>query len=465
MTATGIVLLPVELAAILLPLRWMIFVVPATMIFESASVLTIGSLGLQPGFAMAALVVLRVIFEATLGRCSVPLAIMPSVISLLTFIFITILSLWTAVLFFQGKVLVVGGTDGFQLNAAAPWFFRRENMTQLVYLGLNGSFVLALAGALCRLPPDELARAIDRGFVTMIVLAGLLCLWQELSFVTGIWWPKEFFASNPDFVNSVGQTMLGTLRVNGPFGEPSALAFYYSGFLFYSWARLIARASLSSAALVVSCVAVLLISKSTTGLFVLAAFAFVALLQTAISLVAGHSRPRPTRGGLAAMVLIAAALAAGVAWAVANQAYLRDLLDLLVFQKDQGISYLEREGVNEIALDIVGQTWGLGVGIGSHKANSLALTLLSNTGIAGTAVFSVFVVLLLRGTRASASTAMPVRWFVGALVFAHLFSNPNLSMAITWMGFGLAMATAASAAAFAKGVARPVDRTGQILWS
>jgi hypothetical protein len=450
MTATGIVLLPIELVALLLPWRWVIFVLPATTIFPASAVLATGSLGLQPGYAMAVFVVMRVMLEASLGRCRAPFALVPSITSLLSFILITVVSLWVAVLFFQEKVLVVGGSDDFQLSAAAPWVFRRENMTQLVYLGLNASFALALGLSLCRLPPDELARAIDRGFIAMIVLADLLCLWQQASFVTGMWWPKEFFTSNPGYADAGGQVMLGGLRVNGPFSEPSEVAFYYAGFVFYGWAKLRARASMSSAALVVSCVAILLISKSTTALAVLGAFALVALLQTAISLGAGRSLLRPTRGGLAATALIAATLAAGVAWALANWTYLSDLLNLLVFQKDQGISYLERSGVNSLALDVVRQTWGLGIGIGSHKADSLALTLLSNTGVFGAATFAIFVVLLLRGTPASRATDMPVRWFVGGLVFVHLFSNPNLSMAVTWMGFGLAMATSGSSAAFAR---------------
>jgi hypothetical protein len=41
---------------------------------------------------------------------------------------------------------------------------------------------------------------------------------------------------------------------------------------------------------------------------------------------------------------------------------------------------------------------------------------------------------------------MQIRWFVNGLIFVHLFSNPNLSMVVTWMGFGIAMAAAGSAA-------------------
>jgi hypothetical protein len=435
----------------LLPWRCVLVVMPATTIFPDAAVLASGSLGLQPGYAMAVFVVLRVIVEATLGRWSIPKEIVPPILALAAFVFMSVISLWIAVLLFQGRVLVISGTDYFQLSAAAPWIFRRENMTQLLYLGLNGSLVLALAFALCRLPPAELRRAMDRGFVAMIVLAGLFCLWQQLSFLTGVWWPKEFFDSNPGYAYAGGQEMLGGLRVNGSFSEPSSLAFYYSGFLFFSWARLRARASVSSAALVVSCVVALLISKSTTALAVIAAFAVVAVLWLPVGLFARGSAWRPTRDGVLAAAFIVAAMTAGVAWALSDQAYLRDLLDLLVFHKEQGISYLERQGTNLLALDIVAQTWGLGIGIGSHKPDSAALTLLSNTGIAGTVAFVAFVALSMRGARAAAAAGRPVCWFVGGLILVHLFANPNLSMVITWTGFGLALAVAGSAALSATG--------------
>ncbi len=460
MTVTGLVLLPIELAAMLLPWRWVIVVLPATTIFPEAAVFVTGSLGLQPGYAMAIFVLLRAMVEATLGRCSVPKEIIPSILALASFIFVSVISLWIAVLFFQGKVSVIGGTDEFQLSAAAPWILRRENITQLIYLWLDGGLVLALALALCRLPPDQLARAIDRGFVVMIVLAGLFCAWQELSFLTGIWWPREFFTTNPPYTFAVEQEMLGGLRVQGSFTEPSSLAFYYSGFLFFSWARLRTRPSLSSAALVVSCVVALLISKSTTALAVIAAFVATAVPSLPIALVARRAVRRPTRGGVSAAVLIVGALVAGVAWALSNGTYLRRLLDLLVFHKAQGVSYRERQGTNLMALDVVSQTWGLGIGIGSHKPDSLALTLLSNVGLLGAASFAVFVALLFWGTRAARATGMQIRWFVGGLIFVHLFSNPNLSMVVTWMGFGLAMAAAGSAAVASRdggsGDAKPV---------
>jgi hypothetical protein len=96
---------------------------------------------LQPGYAMAVLVVLRAMVEAALGRYSVPKEIFPQILALAVFVLVSIISLWVAVLVFQGKVLVVGGTDYFELTAAAPWTFRRENITQLVYLMLGGCLV------------------------------------------------------------------------------------------------------------------------------------------------------------------------------------------------------------------------------------------------------------------------------------------------------------------------------------
>jgi hypothetical protein len=92
-----------------------------------------------------------------------------------------------------------------------------------------------------------------------------------------------------------------------------------------------------------------------------------------------------------------------------------------------------------MAIDIVMQTGGIGIGLGSHKPNNLAMTVLSNTGIAGFLVFGIFLFELLR-PRLTASFVVdvrPYRWMIVGLMSVHLISNPNLNPIILWISFAL----------------------------
>jgi hypothetical protein len=68
-----------------------------------------------------------------------------------------------------------------------------------------------------------------------------------------------------------------------------------------------------------------------------------------------------------------------------------DFFDATVMAKANSDSGVERGNLNRQALVNIVETYGFGVGIGSSKASSFALVLLSNLGIVGTIFFAVFV--------------------------------------------------------------------------
>ena len=84
MTSTGIVFLPLELLAILLPWRWVLPVLAVTTVFSASAVVAIGSFGLQPGHAMAMLIVARSLAEASFGHHSFPRELVPAALPLLS---------------------------------------------------------------------------------------------------------------------------------------------------------------------------------------------------------------------------------------------------------------------------------------------------------------------------------------------------------------------------------------------
>jgi hypothetical protein len=94
-----------------------------------------------------------------------------------------------------------------------------------------------------------------------------------------------------------------------------------------------------------------------------------------------------------------------------------------------------RELSNKRALEIVQETYGLGVGMGSNRASSFFASLVSNTGVLGAALFCAMLVSLLwRYVRAPALTDMQI--FVAvALPTATLAMGlgiPDLNLPMYW---------------------------------
>src|SRR5262249_46220027 len=95
------------------------------------------------------------------------------------------------------------------------------------------------------------------------------------------------------------------------------------------------------------------------------------------------------------VVIVGGSIVVGTYWDRINI-----ILQATVFQKDQSDSFQERAFADLLAMRIFIETYGLGLGLGSHKANSIVTTLLSNTGIAGLVLFAAFMFMLVRPVRA-----------------------------------------------------------------
>ena len=94
-----------------------------------------------------------------------------------------------------------------------------------------------------------------------------------------------------------------------------------------------------------------------------------------------------------------------------------------------------RELSNKRALEIVKETYGLGVGLGSNRASSFFASLVSNTGVLGALLFSgMLVTLLWRYFKAPKLTDMQI--FVAASLptatLAMGLGIPDLNLPMYW---------------------------------
>ena len=453
MTATGIVLIPLGGLLLLMPWPVILMALPTFALLHGAAVVNVGSIGLQPGYFLALLMISRSLLELVLLRQPLNREALRVVLPLGLLLTCSVLILWLGVAFFAGHVVVLGGTDGYDLGRARAFQFRRENVAQLSYLVINSALVYTIAHHSARLTPDQVLAVVERGLRWALLCALALCAWQLLAYSTGLWFPDVLLFSNAGYHRADNQEFYGQLRLNGPFTEPSMLAYTFAGFLFYSWKRLLLQPTVLSAALLTAVMACILLSFSTTGYFVLAAGAALMTFDLLRRLPRLRAPRLNARAGAIAALIVIAIVGAG-AWVATRQELLAKILDVSLLTKTHTSSFEVRSGAEMLGWQVLIQTGGLGIGLGSHKANSLLMTLLSNVGLVGTAIFCGFVVMLLRPVsrmvpERAASGETPLRFFILGLLLVHMISNPNFNVVVLWAAFGLMAGYRASLAALA----------------
>lgn len=258
------------------------------------------------------------------------------------------------------------------------------NVTQCVYAVGN---VIAFASARVLLKSPERVRTFVDAALT---LAFLNCAAGILS---GI----ELMTNMPsvlDFVRTAyiaHHQRIGALpRLHGTFPETSAFSSFSLGlfaFSFQLWlGGVVPRRSGSAAALLLLC---LMFSTSGTAYGGLAGYGLA--LTGSLLARAASGRIVPRLAWVFALLLMAWATAgllvvfdAGVVSSISH------FFEDAVFNKMDSASGIERGSWNTQGLQNFVDTWGLGVGLGTVRTSSFAVTLLSNLGVIGTLTYGAF---------------------------------------------------------------------------
>ncbi|HWC64417.1 MAG TPA: hypothetical protein VG501_12390 [Rhizomicrobium sp.] len=438
---TGLLLIPLGLTIIMLPWRFCLIGLMIFAMMSPAAVVNVGRVGLQPGYYLGLLMIGRTAAEIMVQKFSLNTFAISQMRSLWWFIALVFLVLFIALCFFQGTVDVLPGTYGYKTGNTHPFYFARENLTQIAYLLINFTLLYCLAHGAARQKLAKLISAWDAAIVCGLFFAVAVCVWQFFSFYAGIPFPTDFFYSNAGYSRSDSQALVGLLRINGPFEEPSILGYTFTGYMLFSWARYRTHPTTLTIVMLVASLLCSLLSSSTTALAGIFLFLGLVLYDVAtgkVNLVPTRFRLSPARFlAIAAVfaIILVGAFAAADNWG-AIQFILRDVL----FDKAGTTSFKQRSFADFLALQIFTETYGIGVGLGSHKANSLLLTLLSNTGLIGVVLFGWFLFGILTWKRSldesRADAIRPFQLFLLGLLTMHVISNPNLSVLTFWLLMG-----------------------------
>jgi len=440
---TGVILIPLGLLIAVLPWRYCLMGLVPFAMMSPAAVVNVGSFGIQPGYYLAILLICRTAVEIMVNRFTLNSFALARMRPLFYFATVAFIALFIALCFFQGQVETLRGTSGFKANLASPFHLDRENFTQVAYLIENICLVYILAHQGARQAFPILLKDWDRAMVCGLWFSAAVCLWQFASLYGGLYFPSDFFYSNAGYNRADSQSMVGLFRINGPFEEPSTLGYAFTGFLLFAWLRYRLYPTAFSVAMIAACIFCMLVSTSTTAYFGGFLFGCIVLYDVAAQRLHLLSKDfRLSSGQIAAIAIIVVAVLGGGFIVARNWEAIDAILQMTIFQKSESSSFQQRAFADTLGIQVFMQTYGIGLGLGSHKPNSLVIALLSNTGIVGTVLFGTWLYILLRPIRGpfdSATLAMlrrairPFQWGVLGLVFIHVFSNPNLSTMNLWV--------------------------------
>jgi hypothetical protein len=265
------------------------------------------------------------------------------------------------------------------------------NITQAVYaVGGLLAFSFAFAHARYLARPAQIIRA--------FLIVGLACAAAAaldlVTFYTGTGFILDSVrTANYNFLTAT--EMSGMKRIAGTFAEASAFASYMLPLFAFSASLWLDRArSMLAAPAAALLLVALVLSTSATGLAGLAA---VIAMLTGRSVLSAMQRPgmmRTASIGVAVMACAAVLLALPVVAPTAAMEWW-DYLQEALFNKATSSSGQERMLWNTTALQNFIDTNWVGAGLGSARASSYPLVLLSNVGIAGFVLFLAFVISLL----------------------------------------------------------------------
>lgn len=292
-------------------------------------------------------------------------------------------------------VNAIGATEFGPSFLLVPLGPTSGNITQTVYILADLACFMAVLGY------ASTARGFRSVVLALLAYAAANVAFAALDIVTAATGTGHLlgFIRNADYQLHVEETTGGLRRIVGSFTETSsfssatigALAFTGRLWLAGRWARTTGLLSLASLGL-------LALSTSTT------AYAATPLV---LALLYAGALTRVLRGTCTtqtlAFVIFAPLTGIVVAFAVAltpSAAHaVQSFLDVTLLEKSTSLSGLERQQWNRTAWQNFLDTHGLGGGLGSIRASSFPLAVLSNTGVVGAGAICLFLRGALSGER------------------------------------------------------------------
>jgi hypothetical protein len=266
------------------------------------------------------------------------------------------------------------------------------NITQTAYFLLG---VLLFIGLCIILLHADNLKKVTTGFFALVIvhaLLGAIDLGAKLAGLGDLLLPIR--TASYALLTEVEQS--GFWRIVGGCSEASGysgLALASLAFMFTFWRETNSRLA---AFLTLAMLILVLLSTSSTAYVGLAALAPFALLMMGRSAVENRVRKTDIILIVSFLAILTAILAT---YLYDNRIFIpfTNLIDDMVFNKATSDSGQERAYWNSRSLQNVVDTFGLGIGMGSSRSSSWAVSTISQLGVTGSLLVGVLVVVMMRG--------------------------------------------------------------------
>ncbi|WP_367715589.1 hypothetical protein AB2N04_16395 [Nitratireductor sp. GISD-1A_MAKvit] len=284
-------------------------------------------------------------------------------------------------------MIVLRSSVGHRIIDLTPLSFSSNNITQTIY-ALGGLFCFAFTYAYLKC--GGTARDVVNAMLFLGVVNLVFALLDVVTYRTGTAHFLDFIRT-ANYALLTGSEKAGFKRISGTFPEASAFAGFTIVLFAFTASLWIDRMRRMATGLIACLLFLaLLLSTSTTALLSLA-MVMVFLFWRALPATYGkHATGLPAAIALALLAVplcVTLVLVLMPEFARSVQAF----LDETLYSKINSHSARERMQWNAVAFQVFLDTWGWGAGLGSARASSYALVLLSNVGLIGTLLFTLFV--------------------------------------------------------------------------
>jgi hypothetical protein len=401
----------------------------------AAAATGVAAYGLTPFQFLAPWVVLAGFGRLCLGqRPRWPVHLRWPLTYLVLYTLVAILGAWLLPQWFAGiKLNTVIHMEGvFELSALSPNLSHAVQSLTLLLL------LLVLLAFLVLINDESTENSMTRGLFFAAILVFCLGVYEQI--VPYFKWPSmaDYWANNPGYKQApLVEVEFVLNRIGIPFSEPSyASAFMAAMSTGATAVALLGRRWGLGAVAALLCGLGLVNTLGSTGL----ATAGVALGVLSLWVIVGALRAsinlsRRLRAALlCGLFLLASTWGLQVYETSAVRPNVEAMVQGLIVNKAKQSDGV-REKTNQRAMDILQETYGLGVGMGSHRASSFFASLLANTGVLGFGLFvAMLISLLWRYWRAAHLSDMQI-FVATALPTATLAMGlgiPDLNMPMYW---------------------------------
>ena len=317
---------------------------------------------------------------------------------------------------FEGIRIVEKQLDSSYFTGFSPLHFSLNNVTQVGYLIVNLTTLYCVYAVRDRVGADFAKRS----FLVSAALCVFLGYWEFISKTTGlIPFPSHILLNSGEMYEVIATD--GRFRMSSVTPEASYYGLFISPFF---WSLLSMRRSLKLNILLVLAAITIPLNLSGTGFIALAAGAMVYILMN--------------RGK--AKYVVAVALMVGLSAFLVLHTDIGQSFYTMVEGKKDTQSGVVRLGVTLRNLEILYETYGLGVGLGSTRGSSFIVDLLACTGVIGTFLYMRILYFIGWRRKNDEQTRYIFVYFV-TLFLGQCASAPDFSNSFFWMGLFVSAAS------------------------